>query len=137
MELLWTAKFKDGHTIDQPKDDKYSKHDDSLEYNKSSFQDILDYENTSAITEFFLANDNEYKFYCINLDTGEWTVGETSFFMQEADEPTKRKLIYYRQVEQQYIDGVAQAPKIIGYCLGYEYKDSSGKTHKKVIEIHG
>ena len=43
LDWKWEARFLDGKVITQPDDDKYSKHDDSKEWNPSSYRDFLDY----------------------------------------------------------------------------------------------
>ena len=115
LEYLWTAIFTDGHIINQPEDDRYSRYDENLEHNKSAFQDILDYQEKSRLYLFVLHN-NDFK-HTVYLDKNA-------------------KLIYYRNVEQKHIDGIAQDPEVVSYCVGYEYKDDNNKVQKKVIEIN-
>lgn len=116
LEYLWTAIFDNGHVINQPLDDKYSKHDDNAEHNKSAFQDILDYQENHKLNTFMITDGNIR--HSVYLDNN-------------------KKLIYYRDVEIKYIDGIAQEPNIVSYNVGYEYKDENGKNIKRITTIYG
>ena len=125
LKYLWTAEFADGSTIEQPEDDRYSKHDDSAEWNPSAFRDIL--EHPSELVRFTLGSIS------IDMLTGVISISGTDFKIN--DEDTKRKLIFYRDIERTYVDGVDMGSKVVSYSVGYEYKDNKGKVHKRIMRI--
>lgn len=135
---LWSVVFQDGHIIDQPEDDRYSKHVEGAEHNFSSFRDVLDYQEKSPIEWFHLLKKKrvQSKIYALNLRTGEFVIDNTSLRL-EIDCTNERKLIFYRDVEQDNIDGKWQEPRVVAYNFGYEYKDAKGKVQKKVITLNG
>ena len=131
LKYLWTAIFEDGHRIDQPIDDHYSKHDPSQAHNPSSFRDILDYQEKSPVIEFSLNSDTAH--YGVNIKTGEFNIQDTIIHLEQpllnlAD----RKLIYYRTMRY---DMITKERTIYAYNFGYEGKDCDGKIIKKVITI--
>lgn len=130
FKYLWAAYFADGHIINQPQDDKYSKHDPEAEYNPSSFRDILDYEKKSKLVYFTLGNfslDLKYGSISMGEDTREFTLD------QPAEELIDRKLIYYRTKRANLETGEQY---IYAYNFGYEGKHpETGKIMKKVVTI--
>lgn len=129
----WEATFKDGTTITQPADDRYSKHNDKAEHNPSAFRDILDHQEVSPL-EFFALVGQDRQVYAVSLDTGEFFINGTTFMLDQPLEELKdRKLIYFRtnrmnmQTHEQYTHA---------FNFGYEGKHpDSGKIVKKVITI--
>lgn len=140
FKYLWTAYFSDGKVIEQPQDDRYSKHDDSAEHNPSAFRDILDHQELEDVELiYFDLNDGSFA-YGIDLPSGRFGINGTWFSLEQHDAPlTDRKLIYYRGVKVDHrigSDGVSvDEPEIEAYYFGYEGKDASGKVVKKVIRI--
>lgn len=133
MRYLWTAYFDNGDEIVQPIDDRYSKHDDSAEYNPSAFRDIQEHEGEVT---YFVLDDGDGNEYLVDLVTGTFTIESMDFSLEE--EPLRdRKLIYYREMEADYVDGEMGEPRIVRYAMGYEGKNSEGKVIKKVIHIDG
>lgn len=138
LKFLWSAYFEDGRIIHQPADDRYSKHVEGSEYNPSAFRDVLEYSEKSPLMQFALHGIEGL--YAVHLRDG---VFATSYDRPGAeysleDTPlTDRKVIFFRQVRQEFIDGEAQPPKVARYCLGYEGKNAEGKVEKKVIYIDG
>lgn len=137
LKYLWTAWFVDAHMIEQPANDQYSKHIEGAEHNPSAFRDVLDYERVSPIKWFAL--EGAGKWYSIDLCSGLFAAtsddGTEAHFSLEDTPLSNRKLIFFRQVQMQTIDGVPQPPKVARYCLGYEGKNAEGKVEKKVIYI--
>ena len=136
LKYLWVAFFEDGNIIIQPEDDKYSKHDNKAEHNPSAFRDILDHQKESKLMNFLLLHDDDTEQISLDLSNGEFSLGGFPFFLGDEGE-VERKLIFYRNVEQKFIDGEAQDPEIVSYSVGYEYKDEKGKVQKKVITVDG
>lgn len=144
LKYLWTAYFKDNAAISQPADDRYSKHIEGAEHNPSAFRDVLDYAEKILLVGFMLS-DGE-RFYYVDLVRAEFVIGfhndmkfnigDSKFHLE--DTPlTDRKVIFFRQVRQDYIDGAAQEPYVARYCFGYEGKNAQGNVEKKVIYING
>ena len=134
LKYLWSAYFEDGTIINQPADDRYSKHVEGAEWNPSSFRDLIDYQEKSPLTSFSI-EDNRF-FYAVYLPTGEFTAtsddGVEAPFTLEHEPVTDRKLIYYREMHKDNIDGEWQEPRVNAYIIGYEGKDANGKVHKKI-----
>jgi len=135
LKYLFIAAFEDGHLFEQPEDDRYSKHVEGAEHNFSSFTDVQDYAKTSPIASFGIEGGGNV--VAVNLQTGEWHINGLTYSHNEEDVDGKRKLVYYRIVDWVTVDGVTQDPVIAGYCIGYEYKNSKGKTVKRIITIDG
>lgn len=135
LDYLWTAYFDDESIIEQPEDDKYSKHNDSSEWNPSAYRDVLDKIESGASVDLFVLHGDGV-FHTLNLVEGKFTVDGTELTL-ESDCETPRKLIYYRTVEKDFIDGVEQDSRIVSYSFGYEYKDNKGRVKKAVITLHG
>lgn len=130
LNKLWEAYFEDGHYIYQPADDRYSKHDDTAEWNPSAFRDVLEYD--SPVKGFALGR------WTVDLQTGLFYDNEASPFSLEATPLTNRKLIYFRETQQDFnMDGEGGEPYVVRYAIGYEGKNDKGKIEKKVIYING
>ena len=43
LKYIWTGYFEDGKVLEQPADDRWSKHDDANDHNFTAFRDLLDY----------------------------------------------------------------------------------------------
>jgi len=142
LKYLWTAVFDDGRVIEQPADDRYSKHLDTAEWNPSAFRDVLDYSEEHNLATFVLKDVTDgYAEYGIDLGDGMfWTWNpEGSLEFSLEDEPlTERKIIFFREMyQQQELGKEAGEPFVNRYVIGYEGKDSKGKVQKKVIYING
>lgn len=133
MRLLWTAHFDDGNFIEQPEDDRYSKHDDNADWNPTAFKDIQEYDGNLAVFSLY---DGENEFYSIDLRNGLFKTKNAKFSL-EGTLLTDRKLIYFREMEQNFVNGQSDGPRIVRYAMGYEGKNSTGKVEKKVIYING
>lgn len=135
LEYLWTAYFEDETVIEQPEDDRYSKHDPNSEWNPSAYRDVLDkIESGVAVDLFVLVGDGTV--HTLDLVHGKFTIDGTEIEL-ENDCRNPRKLIYYRTVEKDYIDGIETDARITAYSFGYEYKDDKGRVQKKVITLNG
>ena len=137
LDFLWTAYLDNEEVIEQPEDDHYSKHDESAEWNPSAFRDVQDRIDQGVKVDLFvLAGDGVI--HTVDLVHGRFTVDGTELELgDETDRATDRKLIYYRTVEKDWIDGVEQEARIVAYSFGYEYKDSKDRVQKKVITLNG
>lgn len=136
LTKLWTAYFDDGHAILQPVSDQYSKHDPDAEWNPSAFRDVLEYKGTLerfVLSDRILSGGHKYT---VSLKEGCFYVNGTRFSLEETP-LENRKLIYYREMIRDNINGEWQEAKINRYVIGYEGKDPEGKVKKKVIYING
>lgn len=139
LKYLWTAVFKDGSQLDQPEDDRYSKHDDNAEWNPSAFRDIQEHPSEVQI---FALRGADSAFY-VNLETGEFATlngleANPIVYSLEQEPLKKRKLIYVREMQQHQVLGEdAGAPYVNRYIIGYEGKNSKNRVEKKVIYING
>lgn len=139
LKYLWTAYFDDGKVIEQPADDRYSKHDDDAEYNPSAFRDLLDYQKKAKLI-YFDINDGTFA-YGVDLPSGRFGINGTWFEVGEDEHALKdRELIYYRAVKQDHTlhpngEITAHEPEIEAYFFGYKGKNANGKIVKKVVRI--
>lgn len=135
LEYLWTAYFEDGTVIEQPEDDRYSKHDPHAEWNPSAYRDVLDKTESGVQVDMFVLMGDGV-FHTVDLVHGKFTIDGTEIEL-ENDCTNPRKLIYYRTVEKDYVDGIEMDARITAYSFGYEYKDDKGRVQKKVITLNG
>lgn len=133
LKYQFEATFKDGHTLRQPLDDRYSKHNDKAEHNPSAFRDILDYQQVSPLLMFALVG-HDRQIYAVNLENGEFFVNGTVFMLdQPLEELADRKLIYFRTQRANLQTGEQHTH---AYNFGYEGKHpESGKIVKRIITI--
>lgn len=127
LKKFWVATFKDGHTIIQPEDDRYSKHDDTADWNPSAFRDVLDYQEKSELVHFGLGN------FGLFFDDGTFSHGDELFSLEE--KPLKnRKLVYFREMRKEWHDGVEQEAYVNRYAIGYEGTPiRGGRRQKKIV----
>ena len=135
LDYLWTAYFEDETVIEQPEDDRYSKHDPLADWNPSAFRDILDKTEEGVQVDLFVLYGDGVV-HTVDLVHGKFTIDGTEIEL-ENDCTSPRKLIYYRTIEKDYVDGEEQDERIVGYSFGYEYKDSKDRVQKKVITLNG
>lgn len=135
LDYLWTAYFEDETVIEQPADDRYSKHDETKEWNPSSFRDILDKTDAGIQVDLFVLYGDGVV-HTVDLVHGKFTIDGTELEL-ENDCTSPRKLIYYRTIEKDYVDGEETDERIVGYSFGYEYKDEKGRVKKAVITLNG
>ena len=136
LKYIWTGYFDDGKVMEQPEDDRYSKHDDAADHNPTAFRDLLEYMDKAKLI-YFDINDGTFA-YGVDLPTGRFGINGTWFSMEGQNEPlANRKLVYWRQVDQDHIltkDGIeAQEPRVTAYYFGYEGKNAKGEKVQKVI----
>lgn len=131
LKYLWEARFEDGHVIQQPEDDKYSKHNDSLPQNPSAFRDILDYQKKSPLSLFALIRQEDNSVSAVSLKSGMFYINNTAFRLEQHP-LNNRKLIYYRTQVGDLQTGESQT---ITFNFGYEGTNGT-KVEKKVITIN-
>lgn len=137
LNYLWTAYLDNEEVIEQPENDHYSKHNESSEWNPSAFRDVQDRLDGGIKVDLFVLHGDGV-FHTVDLVHGKFTIDGTEIELgNESDRASERKLIYYRTVEKDWIDGVEQEPRIVGYSFGYEYKDTKDRVQKKVITLNG
>ena len=146
LKYLWSGHFADGTVIQQPHDDRYSKHDDNAEQNPTAFRDLQDYMDKSPLVLFCVSDDVSE--YWVDLVNGRFIVGGNMFSIEGQDEIiTDRKLTFWREVrKERHISGKVKengevetevtddAPYVAAYFFGYIGK-SKGKKVEKVIRI--
>ena len=139
LKYVFTGYFDDGKVLEQPADDRYSKHDDNAEHNKTAFTDLIEYQKRAKLI-YFDINDGTFV-YGIDLPSGRFGINGTWFSIEEQGEPlADRKVVYFREVEKKseiFPDGtvVEGEPEITAYYFGYEGKNSRGKKVTKLIKV--
>lgn len=138
LKYLWTAYFEDGKVMEQPADDRYSKHDDSAEYNPSAFRDLLEYQEKAKLI-YFDINDGTFA-YGFDFNLGRFGISGTWFSLETEEELKDRKLDYWRGVQRDDVhnpDGTVSEgePYVYAYFFGYTGINSKGEKVQKVIRI--
>lgn len=104
LKYLWSAIFQDGTQIDQPADDRYSKHDDKAEGNPSAFRDVLDKQKESKLVLFGLADAiTKDLVIAVNLTNGQFITESITFdaHPQNLDLSDKElQVVFHREVRR-------------------------------------
>ena len=131
---MWEATFRNGGTMVQPEDDRYSKHVDGAEHNPSAFQDLLDYSQNVSPLSTFVLKSKRGDTYAINLDSGEFFMNGVVFKLdQPLEELIGRELIFFRTMR---LNMASQEQYVYAFNFGYKGKHpESGKIVKKVVTI--
>ena len=145
FKYLWRANFLK-KTINQHPEDKYSRHDPDAEWNPSSFRDFQNYFNNHSgeLISFELVGED--KVYTVDLtrawcpiiyvdEKGRWGSEKHTLLHREKRPLKDVRIIYYRNMEADVIDGKFGKPRIVGYSLGYQGLDEKGNSRKKVITV--
>lgn len=119
--------YNDDTEFIQPDDDKSIKHIEDAEWNPSSFSDI----DQNKLVVFCLVKDTK-PIVGVNLENGLFLInGETVQLHDQNDILGKLKLIYFREVQRDNIDGEWQEGHITKYFVGWE--TVTGKKIKRTV----
>lgn len=145
FKYLWRASFKD-KVITQHPEDLYSKHNPEAEWNPSSFRDFQEYfdKNPDGLICFELVSKNAT--YTVDLtrpwcpiiysdETGRWGAEKHTLIHREKRPLRDVRVIYYRNMEVDAINGKFGEPRVISYVLGYQGLDDNGNSRKKMITV--
>lgn len=144
FDWLWQARFSDGKVICQDPEDKYSKHDDSKDWNPSSFRDFLDYFNSNRdkLTSFGIVNSRQRKVVVVRFDENKirmfkYTDGDVDVEHIHDEHTTLYNVqpIYYRKMQNRSVNGVFGEPEILFYTVGYQGQDGSGRNIQYTYDI--
>ena len=144
FDWLWQARFSDGKIICQPEDDKYSKHDDTKDFNPSSFRDFLDYfhAHRDKLTSFGVVNANKREVVVVRFDKKKirmfkYKDGEldVELIHEETNKLNESQPIYFRKIQNTITNGVFGEPELVAYSIGYQGKDKNGKNTQFIYEI--
>lgn len=135
LKYLFTAIYKDNTTFKQPEDDKSKNHTEGAEWNPSSFRDV-DQDNL----HYFALEENpedllngNYR-VVVDLETGLFIInGQVVQLHDQNDVLGKLKLIYFREVQKDFIDGEEQEARVTKYFVGWE--TITGKKIKRTVAI--
>lgn len=141
-KYMWSANFKD-KTIRQDPEDRYSKNDDSAEWNPTSFRDFLDYfEGHSSELETFELGDGTDRItiwlggerpIIYRSHKNRWGLEETIIIHKEKRPLKNIRPIYYRKMECEVLDGKLGEPYVRGFVVGYQGLDENGKNRQKEV----
>jgi hypothetical protein len=131
LDLVWTAKFEDGHLLRQ--------YEDNAQTIEHPFREVL--EHKSRLVLFQLANVHTGKTYQVDLTHGRFQIfGNRMCVPPEAevqgDSAQNYRLVYFRRVTRTMGSGGSEVPAPdIQYFLGYQYTTAEGKNVKHMIQI--
>lgn len=145
FKYLWSAKFANGHIVQQHPNDLYSKHNPKASHNPSSFRDFLDYVESHPdvpVVEFKLSNKD--KTYTVGFEQP----GRPVIYYDENNKygiPTKHyewfkckrdltniRPIYYRQMEMDLLTG---EKRCLGFVIGFQGNEPNGNNYQKTINV--
>lgn len=141
LDFVWDARFEDGSCIHQ--------FDDVEQTKEHLFKEIQEKEKTSRLVAFCLVGKADSNYYCVDLVNGTFYVEPFSsgvLSTQFKAEPEVSgnpeidyRLIYFRRVTRHLAlkDGSLHSAGGVDvqYFLGYQYTDSEGKNHKRIMQI--
>lgn len=144
FKYLWKAVFSNRVVIQHP-EDKYSKHDPEAEHNPSSFRDFQDWfdKYPDRLEKFMLYGERDK--FIVDLN-GDRPIIYAISYTRNGDEKllvmsrekrnlTNIRIIYYRNMECEVINGELGEPKVKSYCLGYQGIDKNGNSRKNIITV--
>lgn len=126
LDYLFIAVFKDGSRYYQDKFDR--SRDQPL--TRSSFFDVQ--EQLADVSRFILTDGR--RSHCVFLDDGHF-VTEGQEISNPHRELINYRLIYFRRIEQSFEAGVAAAPRVVAYFIGWQANDARGQNYKMLLEI--
>lgn len=144
FDWLWQARFSDGKVICQPEDDKYSKHDDTKDFNPSSFRDFLDYfqKHRDKLTSFGVVNGDKREVVVVRFDNSKirmFKYKDGDLDVKSIHEEVKKisgaQPIYFRKIQNNIVNGVFGEPEVVSYSIGYQGRDENGKNIQFIYEI--
>ena len=145
FKYLWRANFAKKVIVQHP-EDRYSKYNPEAEWNPSSFRDFQDYlvEHPNDLVSFELISDD--KVYTVDLtrpwcpiiysdEEGRWGARKHTLIHREKRPLRDVRVIYYRNMEVDAVNGKFGEPRVVGYVLGYQGLDDNGNSRKKMITV--
>ena len=144
LSWRWQARFADGKVICQPPDDKYSKHDDSKDWNPSSYRDFLDYFDggKKELLAFGIWNSEHHEVIMVGFDLKKPYIvtyrngdDRVKIVHDGPEGLSDLQPIYYREMQNTVVDGKFGEPEVVAYNIGYQGKDKSGKNVKYIHRV--
>ena len=145
FKYLWRANFLK-KTITQHYEDKYSGYNPDAEWNPSSFRDFQNYfdGHSGELLSFELVGDGIV--YKIDLsrpwspviysdERNRWGYDKHTLIHREKRPLKDVRIIYYRKMEANVIDGLVGEPRVTGYVIGYQGLDKNGNNRQKTITV--
>lgn len=133
LKYLWTAHYRDGSSITQPKDDKsrLTPYDPETDFQPSAYRDI----NQDEVVKFEIKGSGNT--FTVDLQTGLFSVNgiEFSQHQQNLELSEAPRLIYFRQIKKDLVDNVWQEAHIESYHLGWQAKDKDGNNVQYVMGV--
>jgi hypothetical protein len=149
LRYLFYVMYTDGTMYKQQPDDRAIMHEGDEDWWPSSFRDV----DLDHVAMFFLTDgETEAGVVLRNIaetpnslrgvnrtefEPGSFIIGGTSFTMHDQNHQLQNfKLVYFREMRQESVDGVVGAPYVHKFYLGYEATDIvTGKKVKRVMGL--
>ena len=145
FKYLWRANFLK-RTITQHPEDRYSRFNPDAEWNPSSFRDFQNYfdKHPNELMSFELVSKN--KTYTVDLarpwspviycdEETKWGSIIHTLLVREKRPIRDVRIIYYRNMEANIVDGVFGEPRVVSYVIGYQGIDDNGNNRQKKITV--
>lgn len=134
LEYLFTARFQDGSVYFQHPSDSSQVHP----MTRSSFWDVS--QKLEQVKEFTLRDRRGHHEHTVFLGDGHFQTDGQVLPCPRPDLNNFR-LIYFRRVEQTLESNPVEGeqhharPKVIGYFMGWQANDATGKNYQMLLEI--
>lgn len=129
-QYFFHAVFKDGTSIVQDKTDT-----SATNPKKSQFFDVL--KKKSPLISFVLLSESQSHSYGVDLRDGHFEVDGVPFFpfRNDTQQLTNFRIIYLRNNTLDFTVDRELLAHRIGYTVGFQAKDKSGKNVKYIMNI--
>lgn len=133
--------FRDGTYLEQPDDDRYSKHDESAEHNPSAFRDLLDYldgtdENPKKHYPLWfrlMVNDEDEFMVHFDFDGDAYILCPDGNMLMTEFKLRSARPVYYRKME--WLPATDER-ECLAIGFGFTGKNTCDQFDGKVIEIY-
>lgn len=137
LDLVWIAWFADGFPIEQ--------FDGAGQTKEHAFREIQEKAAKVPLVSFELVNLRSHIRYIADIIRGHVIITPKNLIGAEpenevsGDSSNKYRLIHFRRVTHEFQQGKpnegSSNPSNIDYFLGYQWTDSDGKNHKRLMQI--
>ena len=113
LKTKWVAQFKDGTKLEQPENDRYSKHKAGASHNPSAFRDVLDKNKQSPLVLFKVYKGNK-PILVVDM------VAQTINGAKVKERVLWAKIIYYRTYSAEIVGSSPTTPRLASVSAGFE-----------------
>ena len=127
LDYLFVADFADGSRYFQHPNDASITHP----LTRSAFYDVLE---RDGLKQFTLVDRHCQHQHTVFLDDGHFKT-DGKILPCPRNDLTNFRLIYFRRVQHNQENGFHVRPDVVGYFMGWQANDATGKNYQMVLEI--